>query len=188
MKIWYYQGVTMEWKKVREYADDKKITTGMVYKKIKRKTLLSKKIDGVIYVADLTAQQAEHEQQQKQAEYEQQNLTYQDQLKKKLQLENALKIEKLKNLQQDTLIKKQKQTFTKQKYRQEYVQGVFQAFTESFANIKNLIIQLKLSRQNNNKFKRIFAQCIKKFEINLKKYLSEADKKELEQNEADKVE
>ena len=87
----------MQWIKVREYADNNKITTGRVYKKIKTKKLLSKKIDGVIYVAELTAQQADQQQQQKQAEYEQQNLNYQDELKKKLELENALKFEKLKN-------------------------------------------------------------------------------------------
>ena len=150
-----------------------------------RKTVLSKKIKGVMHVADLSAQQIEQQQAEKQQQYQQQNLNYQNQLKRKLELENALKFEKLKNLQQDTLIKKQKQTFTKQKYRQEYVQGVFECFTESFSNIKNLIIQLKLSRENNNKFKRIFAECLKKFEISLKNYLSEADKKELQQNEVE---
>ena len=178
----------MEWKKVREYAIDKNISLPMVYKKIKRKTLLSKKIKGILYVAELIEESSEQQPQNIEDKYQQQNLSYQDELKKKLELENALKIEKLKNLQQDTLIKKQKQTFTKQKYRQEYVQGVFEAFTEAFANIKNLIIQLKLSKDNNNKFKRIFADCIKNFEINLKKYLSEADKKELEQNEDNQAE
>lgn len=180
--------LNMKWVKVREYADNKKITTGMVYKKIKRKTLLSKKIKGILYVAELTQESTEQQPQNIDDKYEQQNLSYQDEIKKKLELENALKIEKLKNLQQDTLIKKQKQTFTKQKYRQEYVQGVFECFTESFANIKNLIIELKLSRDNNNKFKKIFAECIKKFEINLQSYLAEADKKELQQNEVDKAE
>lgn len=178
----------MKWFKVREYAENNKITTGMVYKKIKRKTLLSKKMEGILYVAELTDDSIEMQPQNIEDKYQQQNLTYQDELKKKLELENALKIEKLKNLQQDTLIKKQKQTFTKQKYRQEYVQGVFECFTESFANIKNLIIDLKLSKENNQRFKRIFAECIKKFETNLKKYLSEADKKELEQNEVNQTE
>ena len=173
----------MQWMTVKEYSDKKGISQNTVRKKIMRKTVLSKKIKGVMHVADLSEQQIEQQQQQKQQQYQQQNLTYQDQLKKKLQLENALKFEKLKNLQQDTLIKKQKQTFTKQKYRQEYVQGVFQCFTESFSNIKSLIIELKLSRENNNRFKKIFAECLKKFEGSLKKYLSEADKKELQQNE-----
>lgn len=178
----------MEWMTVKQYSQKKGISQNTVRKKIFRKTVLSKKIKGIIHVADLAVDQIQQQQQQKQIQYEKQNLSYQDQLKKKLQLENALKIEKLKNLQQDTLIKKQKQTFTKQKYRQEYVQGVFQAFTESFANVKNLIIELKLSKEENNKFKRIFADCIKKFEINLKKYLAEADKKELQQNEAEQAE
>ena len=179
----------MQWKKVRQYAVDKNISLPMVYKKIKRKTLLSKKRKGILHVAELTEELTEQPQNiDIDDKYQQQNLSYQDELKKKLELENALKIEKLKNLQQDTLIKKQKQTFTKQKYRQQYVQGVFEAFTEAFANVKNLIVDLKLSKENNQKFKRIFADCIKKFEINLKKYLSEADKKELQQNEADKTE
>ena len=178
----------MQWMTVKQYSDKKGISQNTVRKKIMRKTVLSKKIKGVMHVADLSAQQIEQQQADKQQQYQQQNLSYQDELKKKLELENALKFQKLKNLQQDTLIKKQKQTFTKQKYRQEYVQGVFECFTESFSNIKSLIIQLKLSRQNNNKFKRIFAECLKKFEMNLQKYLAEADKKELQQNEADKAE
>ena len=175
----------MQWMTVKQYSDKKGISQNTVRKKIMRKTVLSKKIKGVMHVADLLPQQIEQQQAEKQQQYQQQNLSYQDQLKKKLQLENALKFEKLKNLQQDTLIKKQKQTFTKQKYRQEYVQGVFECFTESFSNIKNLIIQLKLSRENNNKFKRIFVECLKKFEVSLKKYLNEADKKELQQNEVE---
>ena len=175
----------MQWMTVKQYSDKKGISQNTVRKKIMRKTVLSKKIKGVMHVADLSAQQIEQQQAEKQQQYQQQNLNYQNQLKRKLELENALKFEKLKNLQQDTLIKKQKQTFTKQKYRQEYVQGVFECFTESFANIKSLIIQLKLSRQNNNKFKRIFVECLKKFEISLKNYLSEADKKELQQNEVE---
>lgn len=180
----------MNWRTVRQYSIDNNISLPMVYKKIKRKTVLSKKIKGIMYVTDLMdPEETENRQLEEQAgEQEQQNLSYQDQLKKKLQLENALKIQRLKNLQQDTLIKKQKQTFTKQKYRQEYVQGVFQCFVDSFSGIKNLIIELKLSKENNNKFKKIFAECLKKFEINLQKYLMEADKKELEQNEDVKTE
>ena len=172
----------MKWIKARDYAVYANIAVKNVYEKIKKGLVQSKKIKGILHVAvdDDSAQNTDN--------IEQINNQYQNEIQKKLQLDNALKIERLRNLQQDTLIKKQKQTFTKQKYRQEYVQGVFEAFTESFANVKNLIIELKLSRQNNNKFKRIFAQCIKKFEINLKKYLAEADKKELEQNEVDKAE
>ena len=175
----------MQWMTVKQYSDKKGISQNTVRKKIMRKTVLSKKIKGVMHVADLLPQQFEQQQADKQQQYQQQNLSYQEELKKKLELENALKFQKLKNLQQDTLIKKQKQTFTKQKYRQEYVQGVFQCFTESFSNIKSLIIELKLSRENNNKFKKIFAECLKKFEISLKNYLSEADKKELQQNEVE---
>lgn len=168
----------MKWIKARDYAVYANIAVKNVYEKIKKGLVQSKKIKGILHVAvqDDSAQNTTDN-------IDQINNQYQSEIQKKLQLDNALKIQRLRNLQQDTLIKKQKQTFTKQKYRQEYVQGVFQAFTESFSNIKNLIIELKLSRQNNNKFKRIFAECIKKFEVELKKYLHEADKKEIEENE-----
>lgn len=176
----------MTWIKVREYANNNDIALKNVYRHIKNGNLQAKKINGILHVAvDSDEKTVQPTDSNNQSESDKK---YAEQLAEKLKLENALKLEKLKNLQQDTLIKKQKQVFTKQLYRQEYVQGVFECFTESFANIKNLIIDLKLSKENNQRFKKIFAECIKKFEQSLKKYLAEADKKELEQNEADKAE
>lgn len=176
----------MAWQKVNEYAQQHNINPQSVYKKIKRGTLLSKKEKGMWYVDELAGHQdvqQEQPQQVIQTAGTGRDLLYEDELKRKLELENALKAQKLKNLQQDTIIKKQKQMYTKQLYRQQYVEGVFEAFTESFANIKNLIIELKLKKEDNNRFKRVFSECLKKFEINLKKYLAQADKKELETNE-----
>lgn len=177
------------WQTVRQFSEKNHVSPSSVYQRVKTKSLLSKKEKNVLYVAELddadvkqqTEVQEEVVQQVEQADGR--DLLYQDELKRKLELENALKAQKLKNLQQDTIIKKQKQMYTKELYRQQYVEGVFEAFTQSFSNIKNLIIELKLKKEDNNKFKRVFSECLKKFQINLKKYLAQADKKQMQQQQ-----
>lgn len=171
----------MVWLKVQEYVKKHNVTPMSVYGKIKRKTIPFKKVKGVTYVQDL--QDQDIQQQQIEQQKQNQELSKLQNQERKVKLE--LQLEKLKNLREDTLIKKQKQTYTKELYRQEYVDGVFDCFTESFSNIKNLIIELKLKKEDNAKFKKIFSQCIKKFQISLKRYLAEADKKELEQQESE---
>ena len=104
-------------------------------------------------------------------------------LSKKTQLDNELKIQKLKNLKEDTLIKRQKQQHTKQLYRQQYVDGVFEAFTDSFSGLKNFIIQLKLDKEKNDQFKQVLSKCLKNFQTKLTEYLNDCDKKENQINE-----
>lgn len=106
----------------------------------------------------------------------------------KLRLDNELKKQKLRNLQQDTLIKKQKQVHYKQMCRQQYCEGVFQCFTESFGKLKSSLIELKLNKEQNAKIKRIIGECLKEFQSQLKKYLQQKDKEELKNNEAQETE
>jgi hypothetical protein len=80
-------------------------------------------------------------------------------------------------LQQDTILKKQKQTITKEKYRIEYAESVLQAFTDAFSDVKNILIGLKLNKSQMQNFQAGFKKSLKKFEVNLKKMLSDADKR-----------
>ena len=178
----------MSWITVKKYAHKTNTSVTAVYKKIKTGSVKSKKVKGITLVQDnsiiavktpsnedKTAQMDQTEEQK--IENEEWSRLQNEERKVKLELQ----FEKLKNLREDTLIKKQKQTYTKELYRQEYVDGVFEAFTDAFSNIKNLIVELKLKKEDNAKFKKVFSDCIKKFELNLKKYLAEADKKEFEE-------
>ena len=177
-----------KWVSVQDYADSHNVTNQAVRAKIKSGTIQNKKIKGKIHVLDVDYQEQEQEITPASiisAQQELADLQYSLAMKDSKQLQNELKREKLKNLQQDTLIKKQKQTYTKQKYRQEYAEGVFQCFCGAFADVKKMIIELKLDREQMQKFQNSFKKSIKKFELELKKYLHDADKKELEENETE---
>lgn len=161
------------WVTVSELAKQQNITPQAIRAKIRCGKLKSCKVKGAyrVWKEDVEAEEAK---------LIAEDNAYNEAVKRKTQLDNELKAQKLRNLQQDTLLKKQKQTYTKQLYRQEYVQGVFQCFTESFANLKNFIVQLKMKKEDSLRFKKVIAECIRKFEVSLKHYLQEADKKELE--------
>lgn len=162
------------WIKISDYAKQHNITTVAVYRKIKRGTILSKKIRNLTYVQDLapidpnTTQTAEEKALAKS-------------LQTKQNLDNELKQEKLKNLRQDTLLKKQKNALTKQLYRQQYAEGVFQCFSESFGNVKKLLIDLKLTAEQNKAFQTAFAKALKAFENKLSAYLQQKDKEQEKQ-------
>lgn len=177
-----------KWVSVQDYADSHHVTNQAVRAKIKTGSLQNKKIKGKIHVLDVDYQEQEQETTPAStlsAQQELADLQYSLAMKDSKQLQNQLKRQKLRNLQQDTLIKKQKQTYTKQKYRQQYAEGVFECFTNSFADLKSKLISMRLNKQQMQEFQAIFKKSIKKFELELKKYLSEADKKELQQNEAE---
>lgn len=179
---------TEKWLTVKQYAKLHNIAQQTVRAKIKAQTIPSKKIKGVMNVLDNSPELQEQETTPAStisAEQELADLQYSLAMKDSKELENELKRQKLRNLQQDTLIKKQKQTYTKQKYRQEYVEGVFQCFCQAFADVKKMIIELKLTKQQMQKFQNSFKKSIKKFEVELKKYLYEADKKEIQENETE---
>lgn len=177
-----------KWVSVQDYADSHNVTNQAVRAKIKTGSLQNKKIKGKIHVLDVDYQEQEQETTSAStlsAEQELADLQYSLAMKDSKELQNELKRQKLKNLQQDTLIKKQKQTYTKQKYRQEYAEGVFECFTNAFADLKSKLISMRLNKEQMQEFQSCFKKSIKKFQVELKKYLSEADKKELEENEAE---
>ena len=177
------------WYTVREYAELNNITAQAVRHQIKvGKRVLSKKENGKYWVKPIAPQTVQKETPQVNTsappQKSEQSLLYEVELKRKLQLQNDLKSERLANLRQDTIIKKQKQLYTKEMYRQQYVQGVFTCFADAFSNLKNLMIELKLSKENNEKMKRVLDSSLKKFEQNLKNYLADCDKRQLTDDEA----
>lgn len=179
-----------KWVSVQDYADNHNVTNQAVRAKIKSGTLPNKKIKNKIHVLDVDYQEQEQENNSASAstlsaEQELADLQYSLAMKDAKQLQNQLRREKLKNLQQDTILKKQKQTITKEKYRIEYAESVLQAFTDAFSDVKNILIGLKLNKSQMESFQAAFKKSLKKFEVNLKKMLSDADKRQIDENEID---
>ena len=161
-----------KWLKVSDYAKHKDITVNTVNKKVRQGKLKSKLENGLrmVYADDLPEDTI--------SETEKADAAYSLAMQRKTSLDNELKQEKLNNLRQDTLLKKQKNTLTKQLYRQEYAEGVLQCFSSAFANVKNLLIDLKLTAEQNQNFQTAFRKALKRFEENLTNYLAQKDKDE----------
>ena len=167
------------WYTVNEFSRKKGVTNQAIRWRIKKNTLETFVYQGLLYVAEVGTTPPELPEQPENVPPEPAPQQHSPSpVTEKLLIENQLKREKLLNLKQDTILKKLKNQYTKQMYRQQYVQGVFQCFTESFSKLKNALIQLKLSKQQNEKLKKIIAKSIKEFQNNLKKYLTEKDKLE----------
>lgn len=165
------------WISIREYANKHDVTTNAVLKRVHNNTIQSKKEKGMYLVwQDDTDAVQQQLQIMPEASTSNTDDAYADAMRKAKELENALKQEKLKNLRQDTLLKKQKNRQVIQQYRKEFAQGVFECFTESFGDVKKLFIELKLNKQMNEKLKSVFKKCIGKFQKNLTDYLAKSDK------------
>lgn len=187
------------WLSIKEIEQQVGISTTAIRKRIKKNTVNHKKIKNKVWVElppewqmkinGVENAKEKINQQIQEALNDKNNGEdeYYNNLSKKTQLDNQLKMEKLRNLKEDTLIKRQRQQHTKQLYRQEYVNGVFDAFTDSFAGLKTFIIQLKLDKEKNDKFKTVIENCLKTFENKLSEYLSSCDKKENQINEDEDI-
>lgn len=170
------------WYTVSQFAELQKCTGQNIRNKLKYNRLQQLKYHDMIYVAELDTPLPPADILQQPAP---QQLTP---AAEKLLIENDLKREKLLNLKQDTILKKLKNEYTKQMYRQEYVEGVFDCFSTAFSKLKNNLIQLKLGKQQNEKLKKSIQSCIKEFEKNLQKYLTEKDRQETGENEENQAE
>lgn len=168
------------WKTIRQYSKQYDITVQAVRKKIKKGQIENKKVKGIYYVFDVNDDdQVKQVNPQTTDEDEKYNIA----IRTKAELENKLRQQKLKNLKQDTLLKAQKNRDVIQKYRREFAQGVFECFTNSFVDVKNFFIELKLNKQQNQKLKQLFQKNIALFRQNLIKYLQQNQNQQDKQNE-----
>lgn len=170
------------WYTVNEFSRKRGVTNQAIRWRIKKNTLETFVYQGLLYVAEIGTAPPELPEQPENVSPAPvpQQLTP---AAEKLLIQNELKREKLLNIRQDTILKKLKNEYTKQMYRQQYVQGVFQCFTAAFSKLKNSLIELKLPKEKNEKLKKIIAKSIKEFQNNLQKYLQEKDKQETGENE-----
>lgn len=164
------------WKTIRQFGEQHGITPAAVKSRIKTGSLKSRKNKGHWEVFDEDAVEVSSS-----SSVEEIDAEYTSAMTKKTELENKLKEQKLKNLQQDTLLKQQKNRDFIESMRREFAEGVFDCFTDTFDDVKNLFIDLKLNKEQNQKLKSIFGKAIKRFNEKLIKYLEDnANKKDEE--------
>lgn len=177
----------MKWITVKEFAQKHSLSTISVYKRIKRGTIQTKKIKGITHVpydAEVNIVQEQPNKDLSEDEVKQ-NEEWNKLQNEQKQIKLALQRQKLKNLKQDTELKKQKNKQVKQLYRRQFSEQVFESFTDSFTQLKNFFIELKLDKQQNEKLKNVFKKNIEKFRKNLNEKLK---RKQIQDDAEDEVE
>ena len=166
---------------VKEFAKIKGCTTVFIYKQIKKNKIRARKEKGIwkVWIDDNDNEVKESEQpivNTKHDTDEEYNLS----LLKRTELENKLKEQKLRNLTEDTKLKSIRNKQTIESIKRQFAQQVFQVFTDCFSDVKNVFIQMKLDKEQNQKLKDSFKKAISNFRDQLLK--------KLENKEGDKTE
>ena len=161
------------WITVKEYAGREGISVSAVPDRIKSGRVKSKKEGRRVYI-----EVPDEEQEQPLSKTEALNKA----LATRYDVENELKLAKVRNLEAEIVIKKQKVVSYRERLRTEFCEGVLEAYTDAFSDLKGIVVDLKLKKEQIRRFKDCYAKCLKKFEQKLRNYLKQKDKEEEEES------
>lgn len=169
------------WVTVRKYAESRGVSGTTVRKKIKRGDFQMKILNNTMCIYDETAD-AEQDAQNTLADAQTSQRHYQS-LEDKWDVENTLKRAKIENIRADIQLKKQKVIDTRERYRVSFCEGVLEAFTDAFADLKSVLVELKMRKEQIQRFKQGYGKCLKRFEAKLVEYLKQKDDEEAKEAE-----
>ena len=165
------------WITVKEYAGREGISVTAVPDRIKSGRVKSKKEGRRVYI------------EVPDEEGKEQTMTPTEALNASLatryNVENELKLAKVRNLEAEIVIKKQKVVSYRERLRTEFCEGVLEAYTDAFSDLKGIVVDLKLKKEQIRRFKDVYSKCLKKFEQKLRNYLKQKDKEEEEESRND---
>lgn len=167
------------WITIKEYGEREGISRPSVLKRVKSGRVKMKKDDGRVYI------------EVPDEEGKEQTMTPTEALNASLatryDVENELKLAKVRNLEAEIVIKKQKVVSYRERLRTEFCEGVLEAYTDAFSDLKGIVVDLKLKKEQIKRFKDCYSKCLKKFEQKLKAYLKQKDREEEEESKNDQT-
>ena len=167
------------WITIKEYGEREGISRPSVLKRVKSGRIKMKKDDGRVYI------------EVPDEEGKEQTMTPTEALNTALatryDVENELKLAKVRNLEAEIVIKKQKVVAYRERLRTEFCEGVLEAYTDAFSDLKGIVVDLKLKKDQIRRFKDCYSKCLKKFEQKLRNYLKQKDKEEEEESKNDQT-
>jgi hypothetical protein len=81
----------------------------------------------------------------------------------------------------DIILKKQKAVSYRERMRVEFCEGILEAYTDAFSDLKAVLVDMRLKKEQVQRFREKYGKCLKKFEKLLEKYLKQKDKEEEEE-------
>ena len=167
------------WITIKEYGEREGISRPSVLKRVKSGRVKMKKDDGRVYI------------EVPDEEGKEQTMTPTEALNTALatryDVENELKLAKVRNLEAEIVIKKQKVVSYRERLRTEFCEGVLEAYTDAFSDLKGIVVDLKLKKDQIRRFKDCYSKCLKKFEQKLRNYLKQKDLEEEEESKNDQT-
>ena len=97
--------------------------------------------------------------------------------------ETEYKLSKIENIRADIVLKKHKSREYRERLRTEYTEGVLEVYTDAFADLKGVVVDLKMKKDQVRKYKDVYMRCMKKFERGLAEYLRKKDDEEEKETE-----
>ena len=164
----------MAWITTREFAERNNISVQAVTSRIKHGSVNCKMENGKRYI-EVPDENAEISIDEEKTKI----------LSDKFEIEAELKRKKIENIRMDVLLKKQHMTVYKERLRTEFCEGVLEAYTDAFSDLKGIVVDLKLKKEQIKRFKDCYSKCLKKFEQKLRAYLKQKDKEEEEESKND---
>lgn len=167
------------WITIKDYGEREGISRPSVLKRVKSGRVKMKKDDGRVYI------------EVPDEEGKEQTMTPTEALNTALatryDVENELKLAKVRNLEAEITLKKQKVVSYRERLRTEFCEGVLEAYTDAFSDLKGIVVDLKLKKEQIRRFKDCYSKCLKKFEQKLRAYLKQKDKEEEEESKNDQT-
>ena len=143
----------MKYLKISEYADKYSISAQSVYKAVRAGKLKKIKNRGATEVEDIDVRSG----------------IVQDNVTGDLTTTEKVMLARLKKIEIDTEYQQQRISEKKEEILREYTEKIIENYIESYAVLKNEIINLRLTQEQNNMLQDLFSRCSKNFIGRLKR-------------------
>lgn len=175
------------WMKVKDYAALRGVSVVAVHGKIKRGKLKSKRDGKRVWVwcddgasSDVPAEvDSSTSSVMTEEAIDQANAAR----ARRWDAETEYKLSKIENIRADIVLKRQKSREYRERLRTEFTEGVLEVYTDAFADLKGVVVDLKMKKDQVRKYKDVYMRCMKKFEKMLVAYLKKKDDEEEKETE-----
>ena len=106
-------------------------------------------------------------------------------LARKHDADAALKLARIRGIEAEIRVKSQKVREYRERLRREFCEGVLECFSDSFGDLKAVLVDMRLRKDQVQKFRDEFGRCLKRFGDGLEKYLKQMDDAEEEEARAE---
>ena len=154
----------MNYIRIAEYSDKYNLSKTNIYKAVRKNKLASKKMGNITVVED--------------RDYRLTESTLDENYSKQRSLSEKFQLAKIAKLQADIEYQKQRIEARKEEFLIEYTEQIIEAYTATFATLKNELINLRLSKEQIDVLEYLITRCTRNFIARLRRLKGKSDEEE----------